>query len=157
MTSHRSASAGLGRRLASLLYESLVIFAILLIGFWLPQAVLAGNGMIFSSRQLWLHVFLLLMLYCVWFWINGGQTLPMKTWHLRIVSAGGGGALRPTQALLRYLAAWPSLLLGGIGIVWALVDKDKQFLHDRIAGTRIVQETLPEKTTDSSGHPTKAE
>jgi uncharacterized RDD family membrane protein YckC len=42
------------------------------------------------------------------------------------------------QAVLRYLAAWPSILLFGIGILWFLVDRDKQFLHDRIAGTRIV-------------------
>ncbi len=133
-------SAGLGRRLASLLYEGLVLFAVLLIGFWLPQALLLGNGIQFSAKQLWLHVFLLLMFYCIWFWINGGQTLPMKTWRLRIINASGG-APRPTQALLRYLACWPSLLLGGIGILWALFDQDRQFLHDRIAGTRIIQET----------------
>jgi uncharacterized RDD family membrane protein YckC len=42
------------------------------------------------------------------------------------------------QAVLRYLLAWPSVLLCGIGIFWAFFDKDRQFLHDRIAGTRIV-------------------
>jgi uncharacterized RDD family membrane protein YckC len=26
----------------------------------------------------------------------------------------------------------------GAGILWALVDRDRQFLHDRLAGTRIV-------------------
>jgi len=77
------------------------------------------------------------MLYFVWFWLNGGQTLPMKTWKLLLVSEDGG-ALRPLQAVLRYLAAWPSILLCGAGILWALFDKDRQFLHDRIAGTRIV-------------------
>lgn len=127
----------LGRRLASMLYEGLVIFAVLLIGFWLPQALLAGMGWGFSPRLLWLHVMLLLMFYFVWFWLNGGQTLPMKTWKLRIVNADGG-RLRPLQVVLRYLAAWPSVLLFGIGILWALVDRDRQFLHDRIAGTRII-------------------
>lgn len=144
MVAPSSSNAGLGRRLASLLYEGLVLFAVLLIGFWLPQALLAGNGIQFNGKQLWLHVFLLLMVYCVWFWINGGQTLPMKTWRLRIVDAGGGAA-RPSQALLRYVASWPSLLLGGIGILWALFDKDRQFLHDRIAGTRIIQEAAPDQ------------
>jgi uncharacterized RDD family membrane protein YckC len=128
---------GIGRRLASMLYEGLVVFAILLIGFWLPQALLSGIGLGFSPRLLWLHVALLLMVYFVWFWLNGGQTLPMKTWKLRIANVDGSPP-RPMQALLRYLAAWPSLLLFGIGILWALVDKDRQFLHDRIAGTRIV-------------------
>lgn len=128
---------GIGRRLASMLYEGLVVFSVLLIGFWLPQALLSGIGLVFSAKALWLHIMLLLMLYFVWFWLNGGQTLPMKTWKLRIANPDGAPP-RPTQALLRYLAAWPSILLFGIGILWALIDKDKQFLHDRIAGTRII-------------------
>ncbi len=128
----------LRRRLTCMLYESLVVFSILLIGFLLPQVVLSGFGWGTSSgRLLWLHVLVLLMFYFVWCWLNGGQTLPMKTWKLRLVNADGN-RLRPLQALLRYLAAWPSTLLFGIGIFWALIDKDKQFLHDRIAGTRIV-------------------
>ncbi|MBI2276872.1 MAG: RDD family protein [Dechloromonas sp.] len=131
---------GIGRRLASMLYEGLVVFSILLIGFWLPQALLSGIGLGFSARGLWLHVFVLLMLYFLWFWLNGGQTLPMKTWKLKLANPDGSPP-RPAQALLRYLAAWPSILLFGIGILWALADKDKQFLHDRIAGTRIVSST----------------
>ncbi|MDR1995695.1 RDD family protein [Azonexus sp.] len=131
--------AGIGRRLASMLYEGLVVFAVLLIGFWLPQALLAGMGLGIGPRLLWLHVLLLLMLYFVWFWLHGGQTLPMKTWKLRLASADGT-PLRPLQAVLRYLAAWPSILLFGVGILWALVDRDRQFLHDRIAGTRIVNQ-----------------
>jgi len=131
--------AGIGRRLASMLYEGLVVFAVLLIGFWLPQALLAalGLGLGVGPRLLWLHVLVLLMLYFVWFWLHGGQTLPMKTWKLRLINADGA-PLRPLQAVLRYLAAWPSILLGGVGILWALLDPDRQFLHDRIAGTRIV-------------------
>lgn len=128
---------GIGRRLASMLYEGLVVFAILLIGFWLPQALLAGVGLGLAPRLLWLHVGVLLMVYFVWFWLHGGQTLPMKTWKLRIANPDGSPP-RPMQAMLRYLAAWPSVLLFGIGVLWALVDKDRQFLHDRIAGTRIV-------------------
>jgi uncharacterized RDD family membrane protein YckC len=127
----------IGRRLASMLYESLVVFAVLLIGFLLPQILLSGFGLSMGGRLLWLHVLLLLMVYFLWFWLNGGQTLPMKTWKLRLAGAEGGRP-RPLQALLRYLAAWPSILLCGFGLFWALFDKDRQFLHDRIAGTRIV-------------------
>ena len=61
----------------------------------------------------------------------------MKTWKLRIANPDGS-PLRPTQALLRYLAAWPSVVVFGLGLFWALIDKDGQYLHDRIAGTRIV-------------------
>lgn len=128
---------GIGRRLGSMLYEGLVVFSILLIGFWIPQSLLAGLGVTFSARGLWLHIATLLLIYFMWCWLNGGQTLPMKTWKLRVANADGS-PLRPAQALLRYLAAWPCIVLGGIGILWALFDKDKQFLHDRIAGTRII-------------------
>ncbi|MBS1188359.1 MAG: hypothetical protein H6R10_151 [Rhodocyclaceae bacterium] len=127
------------RRLASMLYEALVVAAILLIGFLLPQIVLAGFGWPMPGKLQWIHIFSLLLVYFVWFWLHGGQTLAMKTWKLRIVSTEGT-RLRPLQAVLRYLAAWPSILLFGIGILWALFDQDGQFLHDRIAGTRIVFE-----------------
>lgn len=129
---------GIGRRLACLLYEGLVIFAILLIGFWLPQALLAGLGLQLAPRLLWIHIGLLLLFYFSWFWLHGGQTLPMKTWKLRLISANGR-PLRPMQAVLRYLAAWPSILFFGIGILWSLADREGRYLHDRIAGTRIVR------------------
>jgi uncharacterized RDD family membrane protein YckC len=135
-----AATAGMARRLASMLYEGLVVFAVLLIGFLLPQILLNAFGLGIAGKLLWLHVLVLLMFYFVWFWLNGGQTLPMKTWKLSLVS-NDGSRLRPLQAILRYLAAWPSILVFGTGILWALIDKDRQFLHDRIAGTRIVDTT----------------
>lgn len=125
------------RRLAgSLFYESLVVFSLLMVGFWIPQTILAGAGVAMHGRLMILHIFLLLMLYFVWFWINGGQTLSMKTWRLRLISADGY-RLRPAQALLRYLAAWPSVVFL-IGLLWVFIDRDRRFLHDRIAGTRII-------------------
>jgi uncharacterized RDD family membrane protein YckC len=122
----------IARRLASMLYEGLVVFSILLIGFLLPQIVLSGFGMVLGGRILMLHIFILLLGYFVWCWLNGGQTLPMKTWKLRITNSDGY-PLRPTQAILRYMAAF-----------WAVFDKDKQFLHDRIAGSRIITYASPE-------------
>ena len=136
-----SSSPGIKRQLVCLLYEALVVFSILIIGFLLPQIVLSGFGWSATPRVLWLHLFALLMLYFVWCWLNGGQTLPMKTWKLRLVNTDGS-ALRPLQAVLRYLIAWPSVMCFGIGILWALVDKDHQFLHDRLAGTKIRSTTL---------------
>lgn len=130
----------LARRVVCMLYEGLVVFSILLIGFLLPQIVFHSFGLTLSGRLLMLHIFLLLMIYFSWCWLNGGQTLPMKTWKMRIVNMDGG-KIRPLQAILRYLAAWPSVLFFGVGIFWALLDKDKQFLHDRLAGSRITTST----------------
>ena len=94
-----------------------------------------------------LHIFLLLGGYFLWYWHHGGQTLAMQTWKLQLQSAHG---LKPTwrQLALRYLLAWPSLLLYGAGLIWALFDRDRQFLHDRLAGTRIVF-----KRSSASLHP----
>jgi uncharacterized RDD family membrane protein YckC len=61
----------------------------------------------------------------------------MQTWKIRLVSADGG-PLTTRQVFLRYSLAWPSLLAGGVGVLWALVDRDRQFLHDRLAGTRLI-------------------
>lgn len=131
------------RYLASLLYESLVVFAILLIGFLLPQVVLSGFNMELGGRLLWAHVIVLLGTYFIWCWLNGGQTLPMKTWRIRVVDRSGL-PVRPLQAALRYGAAWLSTLLLGTGFVWALLDPQRRTLHDVIAGT-VVQATPGEK------------
>lgn len=132
-----SGNAGLARRITSMLYEGLVIFSILLVGFLLPQIVLYGFGLQAAGRLLVLHVVVLLLVYFGWCWTHGGQTLPMKTWKLRIIDEQGG-PVRPAQAVLRYGAAWPSICFLGIGLLWSLIDRDRQFLHDRLAGTRIV-------------------
>jgi uncharacterized RDD family membrane protein YckC len=129
---------GIARRLLSMLYESLLLFGVIVAGFLPPYFLLGVLAQILTPHWLkWIHFILLLMLYYVWFWLHGGQTLALKTWKMKITDRSGG-PLRPTQAVLRYLAAWPSLLCGGIGIFWALFDRDRQFLHDRIADTRII-------------------
>ncbi len=131
--------SSIGRRLGAMLYEGLVVFAILLATFLFPQVILSGFGINLGGKLLWLHVFVVLGIYFIWCWLHGGQTLPMKTWKLRLVDQGGG-APRPLQAVLRYMAAWPSICLFGAGLFWALFDREGLFLHDRIAGTRIDRE-----------------
>ncbi|MDR2677887.1 MAG: RDD family protein [Zoogloeaceae bacterium] len=126
------------RRLAAMIYESLLISAVLVFGFLLPQTLWGFlNGYIAPAPVLLWHVLLLVMLYCVWFWTHGGQTPAQKTWKFRVVDVSGR-PLRPLQAVFRYLAAWFTLGLCGIGILWALFDPDRQFLHDRIVGSRLV-------------------
>ena len=56
-----------------------------------------------------------------------------------------GDAVSLKQGWLRYALAWPSVLLCGIGLWWALIDRDRQFLHDRLAGTRIILLPTPPK------------
>ena len=127
------------RRLASLSYESLLLVGVLSVT-WLFPYMLAG--MIWQIEAPgWLellHLTLILAIYFSWFWCHGGQTLAMKTWKLRLENAANGGAMTLPQALLRYAISWFSLLLFGAGFLWAIFDRDRQFLHDRLSGTRIV-------------------
>ncbi|MDR3323807.1 MAG: RDD family protein [Zoogloeaceae bacterium] len=126
------------RRLAAMVYEGLLLFGVLVGGFFVPQVVWSTfRQQAAPNWVLWSHLFLLLMLYCVWFWTHGGQTLALKTWKMKIVDRSGR-PLRLMQAVLRYLVAWPSVGCFGLGLLWALFDPEKQFLHDRIAETRIV-------------------
>jgi uncharacterized RDD family membrane protein YckC len=128
---------GIGRRVLAMFYELLVVFAI---AFFAGLAFYgAANGRLAGvTRHVFqLYLFLVIGCYFISCWLRGGQTLPMQTWKLRVIRADG----RPVgvgRALLRYALAWPSLLFLAGGIFWALVDRDRQFLHDRLAGTRIV-------------------
>lgn len=121
-----------------MLYEALLLIGVLGFAFVLPQLLLSMTIRSMVHRALlWFHVFAVLLAYFSWLWGRSGQTLAMQTWKIRLVSDDGRPLTR-RQILLRYLLAWPSLLLGGIGLVWALFDRDRQFLHDRLAGTRLV-------------------
>lgn len=133
-----SSPPSLGRRLASMFYEILLLLGVLSVTFILPHillGVLAQRSVMPAIVQL--HFFLVLMAYFCWFWLHGGQTLAMRTWKVRIVSTIGQTPLSKQQAVVRYIAAWPSILLFGLGIIWMLFDRDRQFLHDRLAGTEI--------------------
>ncbi len=131
------AAATLKRRLISLVYESLILAAVLFAG-TLPAVMLTRTWEPIVARTA-LQIWLLALCACffVWQWRGTGQTLPMKTWKLRLVTAEGA-PLSATRALGRYVAALTSLATLGAGFLWALADRDHQFLHDRLAGTRIV-------------------
>jgi uncharacterized RDD family membrane protein YckC len=61
----------------------------------------------------------------------------MKTWRLKLVIRGGG-PLTKAHVLRRILFSLAGTIAVGAGFFWALVDADRQFLHDRLAGTVIV-------------------
>lgn len=138
MNTASSDRAGLRRRLASLSYESLLVLGVLSVAFLLPQLALGmAAGIVLPGPVMVIHVFLVLGAYFIWYWRRSGQTLAMQTWKLKLV-AHDGSAPATRQLVLRYCLCWPSLLFYGAGLLWALLDRDRQFLHDRLAGTRII-------------------
>ena len=138
MLSVRLTEASLRRRAASLLYEALLLTAVL----WcasLPVSALQSWLSLPPLRALYqLYLASVAGIYFTWQWTRGGQTLPMRTWHLRVV-ASGGAPITLRQAVLRYVIALIGLLCLGAGFFWALFDRQRAFLHDRVAGTCIVR------------------
>lgn len=125
------------RRLGSALYDSLLLIALIFIAAW-PFIAFFGDSTHGWRRHLlqgWIVV--VAGAYLVWFWTRSGQTLPMKTWGIRVVRADGA-ALGTARAIHRYVLALLGLAALGLGFAWALLDPERQFLHDRLAGTALV-------------------
>jgi len=119
-------------------YEALLLAGVLFIAFLAPQAAFAmAWGFTAPGALLIAHLVLVVGVYFVWQWRHGGQTLAMKTWRLRLVGIDGAPPAL-SQLLLRQLLCWPSILCYGAGLLWAFFDRERQFLHDRLAGTRII-------------------
>ena len=142
-----SAAAGprapaLARRLASAVYDLLLLAALVLVATFPFLAIFGDSTAGWRRHVLQAWVLAVAGAYFVWFWTHGGQTLPMKTWRLKVVRADGG-AVTPWRALHRYALAALGLFAAGLGFLWALVDRDRQFLHDRLAGTALVDVSAP--------------
>ena|SRR5688572_18266690 len=114
-----------------MVYEAVLLFAVAFFAAWLfyfaSGARDATSGWLRYALQLFIAT--IFAAYFLWCWLRGGQTLAMKAWNIRLVD------VTPAKALTRLLAAG---FLLPLSIVWALFDRDRQFLHDRLAGTRLV-------------------
>jgi len=126
-------------RLLAATYEAVLLSALLLIATAAFLAV-AGDST-GQPRHLLLQIYLLAVMgaYLVWSWSGGRRTLPMRTWRLRLVTRSGAPP-SVRRALVRFLAALATLPPAGLGFLWGLFDPERQFLHDRIAGTRLVRD-----------------
>jgi uncharacterized RDD family membrane protein YckC len=149
----------LWRRMACWVYEGMLMFAVVFVSGWLFSTLGQMRNAMDARRPL-LQAFLFVVfgVYFSWFWARG-QTLAMKTWHIRIVDRQGG-RVSEWRAMFRYLLCWvwflpPLAALGPLKLgggevavltfgwvaVWAVLSRfhpERQFLHDAIAGTRLV-------------------
>lgn len=114
-----------------MVYEALTAFAV---AFFAGALFLVASGARDATQgtlrhELQLVLAVALAAYFLFCWLRGGQTLAMKAWRIRLVD------VTPRKAVMRLLLA---ALLLPVSIVWALFDHDRQFLHDRLAGTRLI-------------------
>ena len=121
-----------------MLYEMLILVAVLFIAGFIFHLVFQDTNSILFRPVFQIFLLLIAGIYFTWFWTHGGQTLPMQTWKLRVISADGH-PLGLKQALARYLFAVIGFFFFGCGILWAFFDREGLFLHDRLAGTRIIR------------------
>lgn len=128
---------GFWRRIISLVYEFLLLLAVLFIASFIFHLIFSDTKAVYFKPLFQFYLLVIMGYYFIWFWTHGGQTLAMQTWKMRIVTAEGSG-LTKKQAITRYLLALICNFFFGLGIIWALFDRDHQFLHDRLAGTRII-------------------
>ena len=157
------------RRIAALPYEGLLLLALLLIASFpiagLKGATLTGVPHVFFQA----YLLLVTSAYFVWQWQKNGQTLAMKTWRFHVVNQDGSklqakrGVVRFVWALFFFGPACVGVLLiffpariSPVITMWfflpmlatllyARFDHEGQFLHDRLAGTRLEDVPTPSK------------
>ena len=149
---------GLRRRMACWMYEGVLLFGVVFLADYLFSTLSQTRHALDHRLGQQIFLFLILGIYFVWFW-HKGQTLAMKTWHIRVTDLNGQ-PLTQSRALLRYVLSWawflpPLLVLGlaqwpvasaswlipGWVLLWALSSRahaQRQFWHDAWAGTQLI-------------------
>lgn len=139
------------RRLGALLYDALIVFAWL----WAVTAVYmylrslgfdsddAYKQWVEANKQsedwgLSITLLLSLLLFYVFFWMRGGQTLGMQAWRIKVVPSEEAGPPFLTRCIARFFLACLSWACFGLGFAWALFDPNKQTAHDRLSKTKTI-------------------
>ena len=152
--------------MACWLYEGLLLFGVVFFAGYLFSALTQMRNALDNRHALQAFLFIVFGIYFAWFW-SKGQTLAMKTWHIRVVDRAGR-PLTQARALWRYLLSWVwllpplaamapfqlpagevAVLLTGWVLVWALLSRlqpQRQFWHDVWAGTRLI-DVSPKRRT----------
>jgi len=123
---------------AACMYELLLLLALWMLCTWIFVRLfgdtMGNDKRYFLQGILWLVT----GAYFVCCWSKTGQTLAAKTWKIKLVNEQNT-VLSSKQAFVRYALASASMLVLGLGFIWAMVDKEGLFLHDRLLKTRFIQ------------------
>lgn len=126
-----------------LIYETLVVMALSLAATTIFVLLLGEATTGVKRYLLQLFLWLTVGIYFVWCWRKKGQTLAMQTWQLKLLNPEAQ-LLTLKAAIVRYMLANLSLMIFGLGFLWAIVDRDRLFLHDRMLKNKIIY--APRKT-----------
>lgn len=130
------------RLFAACVYELLLLLALWMLCTWMFVSLFGDATSHYKRTFLQLFLWLVTGAYFVWCWTKTGQTLATKTWKIKLVTQNLASQqnvnLNKRQAIIRYALASASILACGLGFIWALVDKDRLFLHDRLLKMRFI-------------------
>ncbi len=129
-------SAGLFRRLAAILYDSLLIIAMWIITTLLLVAFI-NDGTALQGPLFQFGLYFEACLFYSYFWRLRGQTLGMQVWKIKLVSPSLQ-TLSWQECFARLFFALVSVSMLGLGFIWMLFDPDRLTWHDRASGTRVV-------------------
>ncbi len=161
-------SAGVLRRLAAMIYDGLLLVAVLFVATALLLPLTHGKAIDSGNPLFNTYLLFVTFVFFAWFWTHGGQTLGMRAWRLRL-QRRDGHAIGWWHALLRFLTAlpaWVVIFLGvgrwtlggdarpegilglvytlpawallGAGGLWLLADHWRDAWRDRFSETRVV-------------------
>lgn len=123
---------------ACFMYDALVVIALSLLASWLFILMFGDATQGIKRYALQLFLWLSIGCYFVWCWCKSGQTLAMHTWRLKLMDQAGFAPPSTQTAILRYILATVSLMLCGLGFFWAVLDRDRRYLHDTLLKTNII-------------------
>uniref|UniRef100_UPI0033426EEA RDD family protein n=1 Tax=Castellaniella defragrans TaxID=75697 RepID=UPI0033426EEA len=154
------------RRFACMMYEGVLLFGVLFLADYLFDTLTQSREALMLRHVRQGVAFLAIGLYFILCWRHGGQTLPMKTWDIRLIDRNAAPVPLP-RMILRYVLMWliPLLAIWLVGrlsaatgqasvyslivaapfsiFIWTWFDPEGQFLHDRLLGTRLVNAKKP--------------
>ena len=153
--------APLWRRVAAMIYDGLLILALLFMAGFLNlfiQLQIFGDAQLMAMTEQGYNLggpifysSLLVLVYGFFgfFWTRSGQTLGMQAWRIKVVT-GDIQLITPWQSIIRFVTAIPALSLGGIGLFWALIDRQKRSWQDLASSSRIIllQQPAPKQPVE---------
>jgi len=148
-------SGPLWRRLAAMAYDSILILAIwmvvtfVVLSFFGIENARTVEGETVTLDPIYKNILFLSMLVSAWaffgwFWTHSGQTLGMQAWRLKVVTREGE-RISVAQSITRYLLAIPAFLMVGIGYFYMYLNPERETLHGKLSGTKVVLVPLMEK------------
>ena len=138
-TDHNKKQCSMLKRLVAMFYDGLCLFSLcflvtLILVIFTNGEAITNNNLIYD-----LFLFFVSYLYFVWHWVNGGRTLGMRAWHIKLINREKD-RVSWKNATTHFCLALLSFLSFGLGFAWAFFDRGKLTFHDRYSNTRLIND-----------------